>query len=162
MSDPKDPSGPRLFIDADACPVKDEAYKVAQRYGLQVYVVANSFLMVPKSPMIERVVVDAGPDVADDWIVEQVVRGDIVVSADIPLAGRCLDKGAFVIGSTGRAFTPDTIGMALAQRGLAEHLRSSGEITKGPAPFQPADRSRFLSALDEAVNRSKRMNRALG
>ena len=162
MSDPKDYASPRLFIDADACPVKDEVYKVAQRYGLQVYVVANSFLMVPKAPMIERVVVDAGPDVADDWIVDQVVRGDIVVSADIPLAGRCLDKGAFVIGSTGRAFTPDTIGMALAQRSLAEHLRSSGEITKGPPPFQPADRSRFLSALDEAVNRSKRMNRALG
>jgi len=150
-------SGPRLFIDADACPVKDEAYKVARRYGLQVYVVANSFLLVPKEDRIERVVVEAGPDVADDWIVDQCRRGDIIITADIPLASRCLEKAALVIGPTGRAFTPDTIGMALAQRGLAEHLRSSGEITRGPPPFQASDRSRFLSALDEAVTRARRL-----
>lgn len=150
-------SGPRLFIDADACPVKDEAYKVARRYGLQVYVVANSFLLVPKEDRIARVVVDAGPDVADDWIVDQCRRGDIIITADIPLASRCLEKAALVIGPTGRAFTPDTIGMALAQRGLAEHLRSSGEITRGPPPFQATDRSRFLSALDEAVTRARRL-----
>ncbi len=150
-------SGPRLFIDADACPVKDEAYKVARRYGLQVYVVANSFLLVPKEDRIERVVVEAGPDVADDWIVDQCRRGDIIITADIPLASRCLEKAALVIGPTGRAFTPDTIGTALAQRGLAEHLRSSGEITRGPPPFQASDRSRFLSALDEAVTRARRL-----
>lgn len=149
--------GPRLFIDADACPVKDEAYKVARRYGLQVYVVANSFLLVPKEDRIERVVVEAGPDVADDWIVDQCRRGDIIITADIPLASRCLEKAALVIGPTGRAFTPETIGMALAQRGLAEHLRSSGEITRGPPPFQASDRSRFLSALDEAVTRARRL-----
>ena len=149
--------GPRLFIDADACPVKDEAYKVARRYGLQVYVVANSFLLVPKEDRIERIVVDAGPDVADDWIVDQCRRGDIIITADIPLASRCLEKSALVIGPTGRAFTPDTIGMALAHRGLAEHLRSTGEITRGPPPFQASDRSRFLSALDEAVNKARRL-----
>ncbi len=129
---------------------------MARRYGLKVFVVANSYLMVPREPGIERVVVEAGPDVADDWIVEQARPGDIVVTADIPLAGRCLAKGALAIGPTGRAFTPDSIGMALAQRGLAEHLRSTGEITRGPPPFQAADRSRFLSALDEAVHRARR------
>ena len=149
--------GPRLFVDADACPVKDERYKVARRYGLKVYVVANSFLLVPKEAQIERIVVDAGPDVADDWIVDQCQRGDVIITADIPLAGRCLEKAALVIGPTGRAFTPDTIGMALAQRGLAEHLRSTGEITRGPPPFQASDRSRFLSALDEAVHKARRL-----
>ena len=149
----------RIFIDADACPVKDETYRVAIRYGLKVYVVSNSFIMTPREPWIERVIVDAGPDIADDWIADQVRRRDIVVTNDIPLASRCLEKAALVIGATGRAFTPDSIGMALAARGIAEHLRSTGEVTKGPAPFGPADRSRFLSALDEAVNRAKRMAR---
>lgn len=147
----------RLFIDADACPVKEEAYRVARRYGLHVYVVANSFMAVPSETAIERVIVDAGPDAADDWIVEQAQAGDVVVTADIPLAGRCLAKGALALGPGGRVFTPDSIGMALAQRGLGEHLRSMGEITRGPAPFQAADRSRFLSALDEAVHRGRRL-----
>lgn len=149
----------RIFIDADACPVKDETYKVAIRYGLKVFVVSNSFIMTPREAWIERVIVDAGPDIADDWIADQVRRRDIVITNDIPLASRCLEKGALVIGATGRAFTPDSIGMALAARGIAEHLRSTGEVTKGPAPFGPADRSRFLSALDEAINRAKRMAR---
>ena len=148
---------PRLFVDADACPVKEECYRVARRYGLQVYVVANSFLMVPREPGIERVVVEAGPDVADDWIVEQAQAGDIVVTADIPLAGRCLEKRALALGPTGRAFTPDSIGMALAQRSIGEHLRSTGEVTRGPPPFQAADRSRFLQALDETVHRAKKV-----
>jgi uncharacterized protein YaiI (UPF0178 family) len=156
---PADDGKSRLFIDADACPVKDEAYKVAVRYGLKVLVVSNSFIMTPRGDWIEQVVVDSGPDVADDWIVEQARARDIVITNDIPLASRCLEKGALAIGATGRVFTPDSIGMALAQRGLAEHLRSTGEITKGPAPFGPNDRSRFLSALDEAVNRAKRMPR---
>lgn len=147
----------RIFVDADACPVKDEVYKVARRYGLQVYVVAGAFLMVPKEPRIERVVVEAGPDAADDWIAEQVRRGDIVVTHDIPLAGRCLKAGALVIGPSGRVFTDDSIGQALAGRAIGEHLRSVGEITRGPPPFQARDRSRFLSALDEAVHRSRRI-----
>ena len=150
-------AAPTLYIDADACPVKDEAYKVARRYGLPVKVVANAFLVVPKEPLIERVVVEEGPDVADDWIAERAGMGDIVVTADIPLAARCLKSGALVIGPAGRAFTPDSIGSALAARGLGEHLRSMGEVTRGPAPFQPSDRSRFLSALDEAVHRARRL-----
>lgn len=147
---------PSLFIDADACPVKDEAYKVAQRYGLQVYVVANSWLMVPGHPRIERVVVEAGPDAADDWIAEHAGAGDIVVSADMPLAARCLERGAQAISPSGRPFTGDNIGSALAGRAIGEHLRSMGQVTTGAKPFSPADRSRFLSALDEAVNRAKR------
>lgn len=148
--------GPRLFIDADACPVKDEAYKVAQRYGLQVHVVANSWLMVPSHPRIERVVVEAGPDVADDWIVQHALAGDIVVSADMLLAARCLERGALVVSPSGRPFTADNIGSALAGRAIGEHLRSMGQVTAGARPFAPADRSRFLSALDEAVHRARR------
>jgi uncharacterized protein YaiI (UPF0178 family) len=147
---------PRIFVDADACPVKDEVYKIAQRYGLQVSVVANAFLMVPQHPLIERVIVDAGPDVADDWIADNAGAGDIVITADIPLASRCLAVGAQPIGPTGRRFTVDSIGAALASRGIGEHLRSMGETTRGPAPFQASDRSRFLSALDEAVHRARR------
>ena len=145
-----------IFVDADACPVKEETYRVAKRYGLKVYVIANGSIRVPPDPMIELVVVEQGPDVADDWIAERVQRGDIVVTADIPLAHRCLQEGAEVIGPTGRPFTTSSIGTALAQRGIMEHLRSTGEITGGPKPFAPADRSRFLSALDQAINRSKR------
>ena len=145
-----------IFVDADACPVKDETYRVARRYGLKVYVIANGSIRVPPDPLIELVVVEQGPDVADDWIAGRAQGGDIVVTADIPLAHRCLQAGAEVIGPTGRAFTTGSIGAALAQRGIMEHLRSTGEITGGPKPFAPADRSRFLSALDQAVNRSKR------
>ncbi|HEY9216627.1 MAG TPA: YaiI/YqxD family protein [Phenylobacterium sp.] len=147
---------PRIFVDADACPVKDEAYKVARRYGLQVYVVAGSFLMVPKEPRIERVIVEAGPDAADDWIAEHVEKGDVVVTHDLPLAERCLNAGAEAIGPTGRVFTRDSIGQALAGRAIGEHLRSIGEVTRGPPPFQASDRSRFLSALDDAVHRARR------
>ncbi len=146
----------RIFIDADACPVKEEAYRVARRYGLQTYVVANAFIMVPREPLIERVVVDAGPDVADDWIAERAIAGDIVVTSDIPLASRCLKAGAAVLNSKGVPFTEASIGMALAGREIAEHLRSFGETTGGPKPFSPADRSKFLQALDEAVNRARR------
>ncbi len=145
-----------LYVDADACPVKEEVYRVARRYGCPVKVVANAFLMVPGDPLIERVVVDAGPDVADDWIAERAGPGDVVVTADIPLAQRCLSAGAAAIGPTGKPFTPDSIGAAIAQRGLMEHLRSVGEITGGPRPFSAADRSSFLQALDQAVNRARR------
>ena len=146
-----------LYIDADGCPVKEEAYKVARRYAVPVKLVANSFLMAPREALIERVVVEAGPDVADDWIAERAGPRDIVITADIPLASRCLKAGAQVIAPTGRPFTTDSIGAALAGRAIGEHLRSFGEVTRGAKPFTTADRSRFLSALDEAVNRARRM-----
>ena len=117
MEEPQQPAI-RIFIDADACPVKPETYRVAERYGLKVLVVANSFMAVPRSDMIERVIVSEGADVADDWIVERVTDNDIVITADIPLAGRCVRKGATVIGPTGKPFTEDSIGMALATRDL--------------------------------------------
>ena len=145
-----------IFVDADACPVKEEVYRVARRYGLKVYVISNGGVRVPVDPLIEMVVVEQGPDVADDWIAGRAAGGDIVVTSDIPLAHRCLQTGAEVVGPTGRPFTPSSIGSALAQRGLMEHLRSIGEITGGPKPFAAGDRSRFLSALDQAINRSKR------
>jgi uncharacterized protein YaiI (UPF0178 family) len=146
----------RIFIDADACPVKDEVYKVAGRYGLATWVVSNSFIQIPQSPLIKRMIVDAGPDVADDWIAEQTEPGDICVTNDIPLADRVLKAGGAAIAPNGRPFTPDSIGSALAQRSIMEHIRSTGEITGGPRPFGPADRSRFLQALDQAVNLQKR------
>jgi uncharacterized protein len=149
---------PCIFVDADACPVKDEVYKVAGRYGLLVKVVANAFLVVPRHPQIERIVVEAGPDIADDWIAERAAKGDIVVTSDIPLAARCLSAGAIVLGPSGRPFTEDSIGSALAGRAIGEHLRSIGETTRGPPPFQASDRSKFLSALDEAVHRGRRLS----
>jgi uncharacterized protein len=149
----------RIYVDADACPVKEEVYRVARRYGLPVKVVANAFLMVPAEPLIERVIVDAGPDVADDWIAERADPAAIVVTTDIPLASRCLKAGAQVISPKGSPFTEASIGAALAGREIAEHLRSFGAMTSGPKPFAAADRSRFLQALDQAVNRAKRAAR---
>jgi uncharacterized protein YaiI (UPF0178 family) len=146
-----------LYIDADACSVKDEVYRVADRYQLKVYVVSNSWIRVPPSPLVEQVVVDAGPDIADDWIAERAGRGDIVITADIPLADRALKAGAQALHPTGRPFTPDSIGSALASRMVGEHLRSMGEITGGPKPFGPNDRSKFLQALDTAVVKAKRL-----
>jgi uncharacterized protein YaiI (UPF0178 family) len=146
----------RIFVDADACPVKDEVYKVAARYGLKTFVVSNSFLRVPASALVEQVVVDAGPDVADDWIAGHVQAGDIAVTNDIPLAERVLKAGAAAIAPNGKPFTADSIGGAIAQRALMEQLRSTGDILGGPRPFERADRSRFLQALDEAVQRQKR------
>jgi uncharacterized protein len=146
----------RIYIDADACPVKEETYKVAIRYGLPTFVVANSFMQIPASPLISRTVVSAGADLADDWIVERVLAGDVVITSDIPLAARVLAKEAHAIAPYGRAFTHDSIGLALAQRSLMEHIRSTGEITGGPPPFTPADRSRFLQTLDQTIAREKR------
>jgi uncharacterized protein len=146
----------RIYLDADACPVKDETYRVAQRYGLDVFVVANSPIMVPRAPGIERVVVGAGADAADDWIAERAGPGAIVVTADIPLASRCVKAGAEVLAPTGKRFSENSIGMALATRNLMDHLRSMGEATSGPKSFGPRDRSNFLSALDNAVTRLKR------
>ena len=145
-----------FYVDGDACPVKEEVYKVARRYGLPVKLVANSWMNAPREPLIERVVVEAGADAADDWIAERAASGDIVVTADIPLADRCLRRGALVLGHSGKPFTPDSIGSALAGRAIGEHLRSMGEVTGGPKPFAAGDRSRFLQALDEAVHRARR------
>jgi hypothetical protein len=146
----------RIFVDADACPMKNEVYRVAERYGLQVYVVANSFMNVPRSDLIERVIVNEGPDIADDWIAERAGASDIVITADIPLAGRCVRNGASVIGPTGKPFDDNSIGMALATRNLMTDLRSAGATTRGPLPMSRQDISRFLSALDLAVTRLKR------
>ncbi len=146
----------RIFIDSDACPVKDEVYRVAGRYGLHTLVVANRMIALPDSPLIERVVVEAGPDVADDWIAERSVENDIVITADIPLAARCVEKGVHVLDPKGRVLDGDAIGMALAMRNLMTDLRSAGMMTPGGAAFGKADRSRFLSALDTLVNKARK------
>jgi uncharacterized protein YaiI (UPF0178 family) len=145
-----------IYIDADACPVKDEVYRVATRYGLAVFVVCNSWIRTPADPRVTLALVDEGPDVADDWIAERAGAGDIVITADIPLAQRTLDRGAQALHPNGRLFTRDNIGGALASRAIGEHLRSMGEMTSGPRAFSPADRSRFLQSLDAAVIRARR------
>lgn len=154
MNTPQQPI--TIYVDADACPVKDEVYRVAERHGLKTFVVSNSFLNTPRDPMIERVIVSDGFDAADDWIAERVKRGDIVITADIPLASRCVTAGADAISPSGRAFTENSIGNTLATRNLMQELRESGQITGGPRPFSPKDRSAFLSALDLAIMRLKR------
>jgi uncharacterized protein YaiI (UPF0178 family) len=148
----------RIFVDADSCPVKDEVYRVAKRYGVEVTLVANSWLRVPAEPWIQlQVVKETGElDVADDWIVEQVGAGDVVISEDILLAGRCLEKDARALSPRGRVFTPASIGEAVATRELMADLRESGAITGGPAPFDKTDRSRFLQRLDEVINAIQR------
>jgi uncharacterized protein len=145
-----------IYIDADACPVKAEIYRVAERYGLKVYVVSNSYLGVPRDPRVELVVVSDGFDAADDWIAERAGPGDIVVTGDIPLADRSLKAGAAVIGNSGVPFTTSSIGMAMASRELMSTLRAIGETTGGPKPMSQRDRSRFLSALDETVQKLRR------
>ncbi|CAI9120794.1 YaiI/YqxD family protein [Brytella acorum] len=146
----------RILVDADACPVKDEIYRVAGRYGLQVFVVSNGWLNVPQTPLIQRIVVEAGPDVADDWIAEQATDRDIVVTADVPLAARCVPKGARVIRPDGRVFDEDAIGEAKAMRDLMTSLRETGVMTTYNASFSKKDRSAFLSALDTQVVKLKR------
>jgi uncharacterized protein YaiI (UPF0178 family) len=145
-----------IFVDADACPVKDEVYRVAERYGLRVYVVSNQPMRIPPMPWIEAVVVGERFDAADDWIAAQAGDEDIVVTGDIPLASRCLKKGARVLGPKGRALTDDNIGEALASREIAAHLRELGIATGGPAPFQPRDRARFLQRLDAIIQSIQR------
>ena len=151
-----EPAAWTIFIDADACPVKEEAYRVARRYQARVKLVANSFMRAPDDPLIERVLVEAGPDAADDWIADRAAPGDIVVTADLPLADRCLKVGAQVVTHRGEALTADSIGSALAVRAVMEHLRSMGDVTGGPKAFQPADRSRFLQTLDAAAHQARR------
>jgi uncharacterized protein len=147
-----------LYIDADACPVKQEIYRVAERHAgkgvaLKVFVVSNAPIAVPRSEMIERVVVGSGMDEADNWIAERARKGDIVITADVPLASRAVKAGAAAIAPNGKPFTEDSIGNTLAVRNLMDSLRSAGEITGGPKPFSPRDRSEFLSALDRAIVR---------
>ena len=147
-----------IYIDADSCPVKDEVYRVAKRYGLEVTLVAAAWMRVPTESWIHLEVVKetGGLDAADDWIVEQIGSGDIVVSEDIILASRCVEKEARALNPRGRLFTPESIGEALATRELMADLREAGTITGGPAPFEKTDRSRFLQRLDEIVNAVKR------
>ena len=149
----------RIYVDADACPVKDEIYRVAGRYRVSVTVVANGFMRVPQDPLIERAAAGAAMDATDDWIAERAGAGDIVVTADVPLASRCVKAGAEVISPTGRPFTEESMGLTLAVRNLMHDLRSAGELTRGPRPFSPRDRSAFLSALDETIRRLQRTHR---
>lgn len=146
---------PHLYVDADACPVKPEAVKVAERHGLPVTFVANSWLALPRASRVRMQVVTDAFDAADDWIVEQVIAADIVITADIPLASRCLQKGARVLGPSGKPFNADNIGNALATRELMSDLRAYG-VGGGPPPFGPRDRSRFLDALELVVREARR------
>ena len=145
-----------IFIDADSCPVKQEVYRVASRYSLNVTLVANSWMRVQNKQWIALEVVDGGLDAADDWIVEHVQPHDIVVTADIPLASRCLKASAHVLGPTGKLFTENNIGQAVATRDLLSELRGAGEITGGPPPLKKRDRSRFLQQLDEVIQSIRR------
>jgi uncharacterized protein YaiI (UPF0178 family) len=145
-----------IFVDGDGCPVKDETYVVATRYGVPVALVANSPIYVPEGFGVEMIVVAAGPDVADDWIAEHVQAGDVVVTADLPLAARCLAAGARVLGTNGREFERESIGDLLATRDLKSQLREVGVMSGGPPPISGRDRSRFQSKLDELVQRSLR------
>lgn len=150
----------RLFIDADACPVKDEVYRVAGRYGLQTFVVANSRMNVPRSPRIEMKVVSGRFDAADDWIVEAVTPWDITITSDIPLAARVLAKDARALDPKGRIFSPDSIGDVLAAREFSAFLRDMGEQGGGPSAFTPRDRSRFLQSLDTLIQALLKAQRA--
>ena len=145
-----------IFIDADACPVKEEIYRVARRHAVKVFVVANAPIRVPREELIELVVVPGGFDAADDWIVAHAALGDVVVTTDIPLAERGLKNGARVLGPKGHEFHEDSIGEAMATRALLEMLRHSGDFMGGPAAFAKADRSRFLSKLDELLHAVRR------
>jgi len=145
-----------IYVDADGCPVKDEVYRVAGRYGLRVWMVANAWLRLPDDPLVSRVVVGEGLDRADDWIAERIGPGDIAITADVPLADRCVKRGARAIAPTGRVFTEDSIGADLASRNLMTALRETGEIRGGGRPFTKQDRSRFLGALDSAIQAIRR------
>jgi len=146
----------RIYVDADACPVKDEIYRVAERHGWPVTVVAGQYIRIPQHPLIERIAAGSAMDAADDFIASRAQAGDIVVTADVPLASRCVKAGAEVLAPNGRPFTADSIGLTLAVRNLMTDLRAEGEVTGGPRAFSPRDRSAFLSALDQAIRRVRR------
>ncbi len=149
-----------IFVDADACPVKEEVYRVAGRFGLNVTLVANSRMRVPTEPWIALQIVTDGLDAADNWIADHVEPNDIVVTADIPLAHRCLEKGARIIGPTGKPFTEDNIGQSVATRNLLSELRDAGVVMGGPAPLTKRDRSRFLQQLDEVIQSIRRQQKS--
>jgi uncharacterized protein len=150
-----------LYIDGDACPVREEVYRVADRLGLKVFVVANGSRPIRPTgrPNVEMVTVEAGADVADDWIVDHIAAADVCITSDIPLASRCLAKGARALSAKGHHWTADNIGNALAGRAVAEHLRATGINTAGPAALTREDRSRFLAALDSAIQAARRAPR---
>jgi len=145
-----------IYVDADACPVKDEVLRVGGRHGLDVYIVSNGGLRPSADPRVHTVIVGNDPDAADDWIADKIGAGDIAVTNDIPLAARCIDKGARVLAPTGKPFTEESIGMAMAMRDLMTQLRDSGEITGGPGGFTKRDRSRFLQALETEIQAVRR------
>lgn len=145
-----------IYVDADACPVKDETERVATRHGLSVYLVTDGGIRPPPNPLVELIIVPAGPDAADDWIAEHIGRDDICITNDIPLAARCIERAARAIKPNGEIFTEDSIGMALATRNLLQGLRETGQITGGPRPFNKADRSTFLNRLETLVQAAKR------
>lgn len=145
-----------IYVDADACPVKDEIYKVAGRHKLKVFIVANSYMRLPDSPLIERVLVDDGPDVADDWIADHATLDDVVITADVPLAARCVPEGIATLAPNGKPFTLDNIGMKLATRNLMQDIREATHTQTYNAAFGPQDRSRFLQALEQAIQNLKR------
>jgi hypothetical protein len=146
----------KIYIDADGCAVKEEVYKVAERYKMSVLLVANKRLNLPLNPLLEMVVVNGGFDAADDWIVENSKAHDIVITSDILLADRCIKKAVRVLGPKGEEFTEDNIGSAVAHRELMQNLRHMGEMRGGPAPMDKKDRSRFLGKLDEIIQSIKR------
>ncbi len=145
-----------IFVDADGCPVKEEVYRVAQRYGLKVFLVANSWMRAPEGEWLQQITVGPEFDAADDWIVEHTGADDIVITGDIPLASRCVHKGAKVLGLKGRPFTEENIGGVLATRDLLSQLREQGAKTRGPDPFAKQDRSRFLQRLDGMIQEIRR------
>lgn len=145
-----------IYIDGDACPVKDECFRVAGRHQLKTYVVTNSYLRLPQTPLIDLVVVSDGFDAADDWIADNIKPDDIAITSDIPLADRCIKAGATVMGPQGKPFTTDSIGMALAMRDLNAHLRDTGEIKGGGPAFSNKDRSHFLNTLENAIQKALR------
>lgn len=149
----------QIYVDADACPVKEEVFRVAKRHGLKVFVVANGRLGIPRDPLFELKIVSGRFDAADDWIVERVTAWDIAITADIPLADRCLKKGSRVLDPKGRVFTEDSIGDALASREISAFLRDMGELGSGPKPYTPQDRSRFLNVLENQIQALLKLQR---
>jgi len=146
-----------IYVDADACPVREEVFRVAGRHGLAVHLVTNGTMRPPSYPLARVVLVDQGADAADDWIAERIRKGDVCITADIPLAARCLERHARALSPTGRPFTADNIGQALAMRDLSRHLRETGAITGGPPPLGKADRSQFLNALETMLQAIRRL-----
>ena len=146
----------KIYVDADACPVKNEVERVATRHNLETYMVCDGGIRPSLNPLIQLIVVNQGADAADDWIVDHIKKSDICVTTDIPLAGRCLNKGAFALKPNGKSYTDDNIGIALATREIMEKIRETGEMTGGPPPFSKADRSKFLDQMEMTVLKAKK------